>query len=296
MDIKRGTSSGPKNKWLLGVGIGCGAIVVIIVLLFVGGYFFIKNMTQGFKESESKMNELAAKFGRIEEFCPDPSGGIGLDRLEVFLRVREAARPSRERLEASFDELAKNRKSFAAIRRGLGVIPQVADYLRARNEALLDAGMGMGEYFFIYVVAYESYLRKPIDDGPGFRFPEEGGFRTDWDKEDTKEMQKDFALRRIHRAVLPMLRNQLAKLEAEDAAAGRTADTSGQETGKGAVLSWRETLASEIKAMEADPHRLPWEDGLPGVLESSLRSFRDRFEASYSPMTNIFEISYGQKS
>lgn len=295
MDVERGNSSGPKNKWLLGVGIGCGAIVVIIALLFVGGYIFVKNIAQGFKESESKMNELAAKFGRIEEFCPDPSGTIGLDRLEAFLKVRDTAAPSRERLETSFGELAKHQKSFAAIKRGLGVIPQVADYLRARNEALLDAGMGMGEYYFLYIVAYESYLKKPIDDGPGFRFPEEGGFRTDWDKEDTTEMQKDFALRRIHRAVLPMLRNQLAKLEAEAAARGRKADESGREAGKGAMFRWREALVSEVKTMEADPHRLPWADGLPEVLESSLKPFRDRFDASYSPMTNIFEISYGQK-
>jgi len=215
--------------------------------------------------------------------------------LEAFLKAREAVAPNRQRLETSFEQLTKDRRSFAAIRRGLGVIPQVADYLRARNEALLDAGMGMGEYFFIYVIAYESYLKKPMDDGPGFRFPESGGIRTDWDRESAKEMQKDFALRRIHRVVLPMLKNQLAKPAPENAVPGEAAGTTGRGAEKGAPSKWQEALAAEVKAMEADPHRLPWQDGLPEVLESSLKPFRDRLEASYSPMTNIFEISYERK-
>jgi hypothetical protein len=295
MEMNQGNSSSSKSKWLVGLGIGCGAIIVIIVLLFIGGYFFVKNMTRGFKESESKMNELAAKYGRIEEFCPNPSGAFGPDRLEAFLKAREAVAPNRQKLETSFEQLTKDRRSFAAIRRGLGVVPQVADYLRARNQALLDAGMGMGEYFFIYVIAYESWLKKPMDDGPGFRFPEGGGMRADLDREGAKEMQKDFALRRIHRVVLPMLKNQLAKPAPENAVPGEAAGTTGRKAEKGAPSKWQEALAAEVKAMEADPHRLPWQDGLPEVLESSLKPFRDRLEASYSPMTNIFEISYERK-
>ena len=295
MVTNQGNSSGSKSKWLVGVGIGCGAIIVIIVLLFIGGYFFVKNMTRGFKESESKMNELAVKYGRIEEFCPDPSGAIGPDRLEAFLKAREAVAPNRQRLETSFEQLTKDRRSFAAIRRGLGVVPQVADYLRARNQALLDAGMGMGEYFFIYVIAYESWLKKPMEDGPAFRFSESGGLQTNWDRENTQEMQKDYALRRIHRTVLPMLKNQLAKPATENEAPGAAAGSTGRGGGKGALSKWQEALAAEVKAMEADPHRLPWQDGLPEVLESSLKPFRDRLEASYSRMTNIFEISYERK-
>jgi len=295
METNQGNSSGSKSKWLVGVGIGCGAIIVIIVLLFIGGYFFVKNMTRGFKESESKLSELAVKYGRTEEYCPDPSGAIGSDRLEAFLKAREAVAPNRHRLETSFEQLTKDRRSFAAIRRGLGVIPQVADYLRERYQALLDAGMGMGEYYFIYVISYESWLKKPVEDGPAFRFSEGGGVRTNWDREGAQEMQKDYALRRIHRTVLPMLKNQLAKLAAENEAPGAAAGSTGRGGGKGALSKWQEALAAEVKSMETDPHRLPWQDGLPEVLESSLKPFRDRLEANYSRMTNMFEISYERK-
>ena len=46
------------------------------------------------------------------------------------------------------------------------------------------------------------------------------------------------------------------------------------------------------EAMLADSHRLPWQDGLPGVLSASYEPFRDRLEASYSRLTNLFELSF----
>jgi hypothetical protein len=288
MDMSQEKPGGSKNKWLLGLGIGCGALVIIVIVVFVGGYFLIKNMTLGFKESESKLSELTARYGRVEDYRPDPAGAIGPDRLEIFLKARDMAAPSRRKLEVSFEQLTRDGKSFAAIRRGLGLIPLVADYFKARSQSLLDAGMGMGEYYFIYVVVYESWLKKPLEDGPGVRITEGGGFRMDWDGEDTKEFQKDFALRRVRQFMLPILRNQLAQL----ASGGETGD---MRTGREAAIPWREKLASEIAALEADAHRLPWQAGLPEVLETSLRPFRERLEASYSPMINLFEIYLEQK-
>ncbi len=275
MDMSQEKKAGSKNKWLLGLGIGCGALVVIVIIVFVGGYFLIKNMTLGFKDSESNLNELTARYGRAEDFCPDPSGAVGSDRLGVFLRARELAAPARKKLEASFGQLSRDKKSLAAIRDGLGVVPLIAGYFKERSRALLDAGMGMGEYYYLYIIVYESWLKKPPEDGPGVRLSEGGGFRMDWDGEDAKGFQKDNALRRMHRFTLPMLRNQLARL-----ASG---------------VAWRDKLAAEIAALEADEHRIPWQDGLPEVLEASLRPFRDRLDASYSPMANLFEIYLERK-
>lgn len=47
--------------------------------------------------------------------------------------------------------------------------------------------------------------------------------------------------------------------------------------------------------MEADRYRLPWQDGLPEVLEISLSPFRERLEASYSKMTNALEVAFEQR-
>lgn len=280
MDMSQEKAAGTKNKWLLGLGIGCGALAVIVIAVFIGGYFIVKNVAVGFKESESKLNELTARYGRAEDFCPDPSGAVGPDRLEAFLRARAAAAPARQKLEASFGQLTRDRKSLAAIRDGLGIVPLVAGYFKERSQALLDAGLGVGEYYYLYIIVYDSWLKKPPEDGPAVRLSEGGGFRMDWNEEDAQEFQKDNALRRMGRLTLPMLRNQLARLGKSDAGSG---------------VAWREKLAAEIAALEADPHRIPWQDGLPEVLENSLRPFRDRLEASYSPMINLFEVYLERK-
>ncbi len=288
MDMSQEKPAGSKNKWLLGLGIGCGALVVLVIIVFVGGYFLIKNMTLGFKDSVRNVKELTVRYGRVEDYRPEPGGAIGADRLEAFLKARDLAAPVRRKLEVSFEQLTGDRKSLAAIKRGLEVVPTVAEYFVIRSQSLLDAGMGMGEYSYIYIVAYACWLKKPLEDGPGVRLTEGEGFRMDWDGGDRKDLQKGFALRRVRQLILPMLKNQLARL-----ASGGEAGNPGSDTAAG--LAWREKLAAEIAACEADAQRLPWRDGLPEVLEASLRPFRDRLEAGYSPMINLFEIYLEQK-
>jgi hypothetical protein len=73
-----------------------------------------------------------------------------------------------------------------------------------------------------------------------------------------------------------MLQNQFARLTGIDVSPIRD--------------PWRETLAAEIEAMEADRIRLPWQDGLPDVLEASLKPFRGRIETSYSKVLNALEM------
>jgi hypothetical protein len=174
---------------------------------------------------------------------------------------------------------------FQKLKLVFGLIPQIADYFKARNQALLDAGMGMGEYYYIYSLVYFAWLDKSLVDGPSFPITgEEGDFGVSYenrDDEEALEMRRDISLRRLHRMLLPMLRNQYAKLE--------------QESGVAVSQEWKEALAAEIEAMESDRHRLAWQDGLPEVIASSLKPYRDRLDASYSRMMNTIEISMEQR-
>jgi hypothetical protein len=281
------------NKWLLGLGIGCGGAVVIVIVLVIAGYFLIRNTTQGFRDSDGLMRSLTDKYGRVEDYCPDPSGAIPEARLEAFLSVRDAAAPARAKLEESLDILMKDRDSgsgqgggprniFQAVRTGLGMVPQISDFLKSRGQALLDKEMGAGEYYYLYIVAYHSWLKKPPTDGAGLRF---GGPRrdpADPDDQDAVAVSKDMNLMRIHRLVLPMLRCQLTKLQV-----GRAG---------GAQDKWQEALAAEVKAMDADRTRLPWQDGVPEVIGASLRPFRERLEAGYSRLADLFETSIEQRT
>jgi len=288
-------SSNTTKKWLVGCGIGCAVVILILILLGVGGYVFFKNLVGDFQEQEELMATLTERYGQIRDFCPEPDGSIGPSRIEAFLSVRDGFAPFREKLEISMRELQdraeqseveikKPKNVFEMVKLGFGLVPQIAEFMKFRNQALLDAEMGMGEYYYIYAIAYFSWLEKRPEDGPDFEVmgEEDRGVRLDeMDREEIREERRDSMLRRLHRTLLPMLQNQREKL----------AVTEPSETRSG----WRDLLEAEIQAMEEDRFRLPWEDGLPDVIKASLEPYRDRLEQSYNAMTNPFELTIEQR-
>jgi hypothetical protein len=287
-------SSSSTKKWLIGCGIGCGVVILIVVILLASGYFFIKNIVDEFKDTEAMTEVLTERFGRIPDFCPDPEGTIRPERIEAFLSARDGFAPVRERITKSMEALSRGRDKdevevekpksvLTMMRLGFGIIPQAAEFIKTRNEALLDSEMGLGEYYYIYVVAYYSWLGKAPADGPDFQIvgpDEEDDFRY-WDRGDSKERRRERLLRRINRMLLSMLHNQLENLIAEGGA---------KDSGE-----WRQILEREIEALEEDRERLLWQDSLPEVIEASLRPYRDRLEASYNPMTNPLEVMIEQR-
>jgi hypothetical protein len=289
------TSSNTTKKWLVGCGIGCAVIVLILIVLGVGGYMFFKNMIGEFQEQEELMEILTERYGQIRDFCPDPDGTISPARIEAFLSVREAFSQSREHLETSMRELQervgqsevevkKPKNVFQMLKLGFGLIPQIAEFLKDRNQALLDAEMGMGEYYYIYAIAYFSWLGKLPEDGPDFEImgpDEEGSSWGELDREEILEERRDSMLRRLHRSLLPMIQNQLEKLVATDISDEK--------------IEWQQALETEIQTMEEDRYRLPWQGGLPDVIKSSLEPFRGRLEQSYNEMTNPFELTIEQR-
>jgi hypothetical protein len=285
------SSKKSSNKWLVGLGIGCGGAVVIVVVLVVAGYFFVRNLAQGFKDSQETMKLLTAKYGRIEDYSPDADGTIPASRLEVFLAVREAMDPARKTLAASFEEIMKledaegkpTRNVFSAIRTGMGVVAPTAAFFKARADALLDRDMGPGEYFYLYMIAYYSWLRKSPTDGAGMETLSGRYGRDNQNRQEALEISRDVTLRRINRMALDMLENQLAKRRAAESGGGKAAD------------KWAEALAAEIKALAADRLRIPWQEGVPEVIDASLRPFRERLEAGYVPVVNVFEVAFDRR-
>jgi len=288
--------SSTASKWLIGCGIGCGVVIIILILVGVSGYFFIKNIVKGFEETEAIMDTLTERFGKMSDFCPDPDGVIRAEQLEIFLAVRDSTAQARERLERAMSILSDmdlrdqageepSPHVLTKIKTGLELIPLMAELIKTRTQTLLDEGMGMGEYYYLYVITYYSWLGKSPADGPPFELMDE-------DSEDDSivwrgrrrehlEERLDLTLRRLNRQILPMMQNQYAKLT---------------EGGiPRAKEQWGSRLAAEIEAMESDSFRLPWQDGLPEVLEASLRYYRVRLEESYSVLVNPIELTYRQR-
>ncbi len=288
-------SGSTTKKWLVGCGIGCGAVLLIAIVLGITGFMFFKNIVDEFKNTEEMMNVLTERYGEISDYAPNPDGSISANRLEAFLTVREAFAESRKELESSMQalqdratgteiEVRKPQNIFQMVKLGFGLVPLIAEFMKSRNQALLDAEMGMGEYYYIYVIAYFSWLGNPPEDGPDFLIDESGeeDIRLgELNREQVREERRDLLLRQMHRMLLPMLHNQLKKLVSGDVSPVQT--------------EWKTALEAEIKAMEEDRFRLPWQDGLPEETKASLEPFRPRLEQSYNAMTNPFEISWERR-
>jgi len=291
MEIQRAnsTKSSTTKKWLIGCGIGCGVVIVGLVILGTAGYFFIKDIVQDFKETEILMDTLTERYGTIREFIPDPDGAIRPARIEIFLAVRNSMVPAVEEMERAMNILSEMEQTdrykeepspnvFTKIKTGLSFATQIAEFFRSRNQALLDNDMGMGEYYYIYVMSYYSLLGKSPTDGPPFRVEDQaagGRIMFTERRRETQEDRMDSMLRRVHRQIFPILQNQYKRLTEGDVSRARE--------------KWRAALAAEIEAMESDRYRLPWGDGLPDILKTSLEPYRSRLESSYSAKLNIFE-------
>lgn len=288
--------SSTASKWLIGCGIGCGVVIIILILAGVGGYLFIKNIIDGFEETEAIMDTLTERFGRMSDFCPDPDGSVRAEQLEIFLAVRDSTAQARESLERAMSILSdmdsrdqSGEESFphvlTKIKTGIELVPLMAEFIRSRTQALLDEEMGMGEYYYLYVIVYYSWLGKSPADGPPFELMDEDDEedRIGWRRRrhQHSEERMELILRQLNRQILPMLYNQYEKLTEGGVAR--------------AEEQWRITLETEIEAMESDSFRLPWQDGLPEGLEASLKPYRMRLEESYSVLVNPIEISYRQR-
>jgi len=290
------------TKWIVGCSIGCGALILLVAALSLGTYFAVRNVVDDVQESQAAMEALTERYGRVSDFTPEAGGVIEAARMDVFLRARDAMMPFRTELAESLGVLADAKESggdassgsfFQKMRAGLNLLPGIFSFHTHRSEALLEAGMGLGEYRYIYVMAYYSWLGRLPADGPPFPLVGDSDIRIEagpsfdddahgWEDQEefqVRESRAEQILVRVHREILPMLRRQQAAL-----------------TRLGALPdgdAWRRALEAEISALEADRFRIPWQDGLPEVLRQSLEPFRERLEASYSPMCNPLEIGMG---
>jgi hypothetical protein len=262
MSAAREGGSGKGRGWLWGCGAGC--VVLLFAALAITGscFMMLRGMMTHFETASEADEELARRFGDAEAFTPWPDGVPPAPRIEAFLAVREASQPARAELAQVLGGMPldgekarelerqtrgeKLRTVLGLTRSVMGLGGKLGALFEARNRALLDAGMGLGEYRYIHLVAYAANpapRREPDRAGR-----EEG---------------------------LALLRRQLEALPAQGP----------PETGV-----WRERLAAEVRALEADDGRRPWQDGLPEPIAAALAPYRARLDATYAAATAGFEL------
>jgi len=270
--------SNTTTKVLAGCAVGCLLVVLALGGLAWMSYRWAKTAADVVDAAERAENRLEAEYGSVGEFTP-PAGQIAVDRIEAFLAVRELMAPQRAALKESVEALAPAAGSGGALgglraaRAGIGMAPRILEFARVRNEALLEIGMGHGEYTWIYWLTYYAWLGHPVDESllndiMEARSELDGSMRMHIEGMDTEHLE-----RQLRRDLEAMLRNLDGEIGADP---------------KHAEL--RALVADELEAMDTDRSRMPWRNGPPETFTVGLDPYRDRLEASYSPATNIFEL------
>jgi hypothetical protein len=142
--------------------------------------------------------------------------------------------------------------AWKTARGAFGLAPVFGEFIQARNQALMDNGIGLGEYTYIYSLAYGDRLVEVHIEDEGTRI-------------------QVHVSRRLLALLQEMLRRQLDAAEPGSA--------------------WAGTLADEIRNLERQPEKVPWTDGLPPAIEASLAPYRQELEANYCAATVNLELS-----
>lgn len=267
-------ASSAGQKWLIGCGIGCVALVLLAVIAGTGACYMFKDFAEDFQEVQASHSALIAEFGDPDEFIPATHGSMTPERIETFLAVRAGLEESRAKMHALFEKFPPDEGSgfmmFFKVAGGFaGMIGDIVDFVDARNNLLLDQRMGDGEYFYIYTVVYHSWLEHDLADGPMH-----DGQRIFDGADSTFGVNESY--RNYREFMLAVLRNQLDALP------------------ESADEAWRTRLLEEIDTTDRDRRHVVWRGDLPPALEASLAPYRAELEAAYDAETNCFELPSSQ--
>ena len=262
--------AGTGKKWLIGCGVGCGVTILLNIFLFVGaGIFFTRPMNK----AATSQKDLTEAFGTPGQYVPE-AGSLTPARIEIFLAVRARLLPSCEEFEnvvfgfQAMEKLDNNEEepSMGEIFKGLGKVMgsikglamEMGEVLEIRNKALLEMDMGMGEYTWIYVLSYNSWLGY----APNVGIDSDGG---------------EFSSRE-QKLIVDLMDSHAESLEAS----GRLDE----------AQIWR----SESKKLGWSDGGIPFADSsLPEEIRAVLEPYRVRLEASYCEAMSEFDLGLIEK-
>lgn len=263
--------AGSGRKWLVGCGVGCAVAALLAIVVTVGGGLL---MTRPLSRAAATQEELTERYGARDEFQP-PLEGLTRLQIKRFIAVRLELQP----MCARFEEIGDKFRAMEEMDSGtgdpgtgevlkavggvmgaaMGMAGSLGKFTELRNEALLNQEMNLGEYAWIYVLVYNSWLAHPPNES--FEEGETGVYS------------------RPERRVLATMLDQHADDLAET---GRLADS----------RLWR-TEAERVMERGAGA---PFSGAhLPLKIRAELEPYREKLEDLYCPDSASFEWSQVKK-
>lgn len=239
------------------------AFGVLVVALIITGYFVMQPINAA-KQAEQN---LVDTLGAVPDYVPPPDGAVAPERLEIFLRARTHLLVHTGRIQdtiARIEAIDEQEDLGAGELWGFlklvgGSLPRMVEFFSTRNAILMAEGMSLGEYFYIYALAYGDRFCPPGDDG---RPPADCEYVTG----------------RATREYARMLRNQL-----DNAAHPPPAHVAA-------------ALREEVARLESGARALPWHGERPAEIEASLAPYRERLAPLFCAETRELELVQKNKN
>lgn len=253
------------KKWLLGCGIGCGGFVLIGLILSIVGSMAVMRPMERAVDAQRALTEA---YGDRDDYAPPAD--LTADRVEAFLEVRRGLMAhceefrgiagrfeAMEKLDKGGDEpspLEVLRSVKGVMGAAFGLAGTMGDLVRERNEALNTHGMGLGEYTWLYVLIYNSWLGHP----PNVGFDSSSGRQISGQQQ---------------RRITDMMERHAAALT-----------SAGQLE---LAAQWRDEAASLERRDDGVPFA---KSGLPADFAEVVAPYRDALEQTYCAEMSEFEL------
>ena len=252
---------------------GCLLVALAIGFVISSGIYFL---TAGIRDAKQVEQTLIDRFGWAAHYTPMVDGSIAPQRIESFIRVREAVQADCADFQAvllsikNLDELESDKESspgnvastgLDGLKGAFSAGPKMVKFSTTRNQALLNEEMGIGEYLHIYLTTYGEQLATEAAS-------------------DYATMDEAYVSERALREYTQILTNQVRALEAD-----------GLPSSSSELLT---QLRTEISALEDGSHRSPWPAGPTGKTRDSLAPYLERLNGLYC--SGIVQIELLQKN
>ena len=242
-----------KKKWRF-------LTIATVVFLLGAGIYFVLIPVQ---ESKRLEQSLVDRFDWPEKYTPPTAGLIPPERVEAFIRVREAVQTNCAIFQGILDDIIsleaveadqemsvaeKTSKGLGSFKSMFNAAPAFLEFMDARNIALLEEEMGLGEYLYLYLATYGPQLAREPDSPYA-------------------EMEEAYISQRTRHEFALILGNQLTALE-----------TSSQRASQQELLA---DLRTQIERLERPSKSSPWPNGPVGMLGETLAPYREQLEKLY---------------
>lgn len=246
---------------------------LVIVFVIASGFYFL---TTGVRSAKRVEQTLIDRFDWADTYTPAISGFIEPQRIEAFIRVREALQPGcvdyqavltsigeLEKLDSDQERPASEAAStgFQAMKSAFSAGPRMMEFSTTRNQALLAEEMGLGEYFYIYLTTYGKQLADEANS-------------------DFSATEEAYISDRAREEFTQILTNQLQALHTSES--------------KETYPDLETGLQMEIDALKDGTHTSPWPNGPIGKARESLAPYQAQLAELYC--SGIVQIELLQKN